>query len=60
MAGARMTDAFFAELKTLLPAEEPVGPEGVRPRVPHCVVIKVLWYLQVTGCRWDDVPLELD
>jgi len=59
MAGARMPDAFFAELETLLPAEEPMGPEGGSPRVPHRAVIKVLWYVLVTGCRWEDVPLEL-
>jgi transposase len=59
MAGARMPDAFFAELGTLLPAEEPTGPEGGRPRVPHCAVIKVLWYVLVTGCRREVVPLEL-
>ena len=54
-----MPEAFFAELKSLLPAEEPVGPEGGRPRVPHRVVIMVLWCVLVTGCRWEDVPLEL-
>jgi transposase len=50
---------FFAELESLLPAEEPMGPEGGRPRVPHRAVIKVLWYVMVTGSRWEDVPLEL-
>lgn len=59
MAGARMPDAFFAELECLLPPEEPVGREGGRPRVPHRAVVKVLWYVLVTGCRWEDVPLEL-
>jgi hypothetical protein len=37
-----MPDAFFAELEALLPSEEPMGPEGGRPRVPHRAVIKVL------------------
>jgi hypothetical protein len=59
MAGARMPEAFFAELKTLLPADEPVGPEGSRPRVSCRVVIKVLCCVLVTGCRWEDVPLAL-
>jgi len=26
-----MPDAYFSKLETLLPAEAPMGPEGVRP-----------------------------
>jgi hypothetical protein len=40
----RCSDAgcvLFEELVTLLPAEEPMRPEGGRPRIPHCAVIKV-------------------
>ena len=40
----RCSDAgcvLFEELGTLLPAEEPMGPEGGRPWIPHCAVIKV-------------------
>lgn len=59
MAAARMPDAFVAELETLLPAEDPRGPEGGRPRVPHRAVNNVLWYVLVTGCRSEDVPLKL-
>jgi hypothetical protein len=59
MACARMPDAFFAESESLLPPEEPMGPEGGTLWIPHRAVIKVLWYLPVTGCRWEDVPLQL-
>ena len=59
MAGARMPDGFFAELEPLQPAEEPMWPEGGRPRVPDLTVVKVPWYLLVTGCRWEDAPLKL-
>lgn len=59
MAGARMPDAFFAELE----CPPPGGASGTRGRSitrSAPTVVKVLWYVLVTGCRWDDVPLELD
>lgn len=59
MADARMPDEFFDELSPLLPAEKPVGRRGGRPPIPHRTVVKVIWFVLVTGCRWEDVPLEL-
>jgi transposase len=59
MAVARMPDEFFDVLQPFLPAEKPVGRRGGRPRTPHRVVVKVIWFVLVTGCRWEDVPLEL-
>jgi transposase len=56
---ARMPEAFFQELLPYLPAEKPVGPQGGRPPKPHAVVMKVIWFVLCTGCRWADVPLEL-
>lgn len=59
MAEARMPEEFFEELKPLLPPEPAVGPLGGRPPIAHGVVMKVIWFVLVTGCRWEDVPLEL-
>lgn len=59
MAIACMPDAFYQELEALLPAEKPVGDQGGRPRVSHFVVMKVIWFVLATGCRWEDVPAEL-
>lgn len=59
MADARMTDEFFEELSPFLPAEKSAGRRGGRPPIPHRVVVKVICFLLVTGCRWEDVPLEL-
>lgn len=56
---ARMPEEFFEELKPLLPAESVVGRQGGRPPVGHSIVVKVIWFVLVTGCRWEDVPLEL-
>lgn len=59
MAHARMPKEFFDELKPHLPPEQPVGRRGGRPRVNHNAVMRVIWYVLATGCRWEDVPLEL-
>lgn len=59
MAKAQMPDEFFVELQPHLPPEQPVGPDGGRPRCQHQVVMKVIWFVLVTGCRWEDVPQEL-
>lgn len=59
MADARMPEEFFEEVMTFLPVEQGVGPQGGRPPTPHHTVLKVLWFVLTTGCRWEDVPLEL-
>jgi transposase len=56
---ARMPEEFFAHLDRQLPPEEPVGPDGGRPRIGHKTVMKVIWFVLSTGCRWQDVPQEL-
>lgn len=59
MAIARMPDEFYRELEPLLPEQKHIGPKGGRPPVAHCIVMKVVWFVLATGCRWADVPLEL-
>lgn len=59
MAKAQMPDEFFLELEPHLPPEQPMGPHGGRPPIEHRVVMKVIWFVLVTGCRWEDVPREL-
>ena len=59
MAHARMPEAFFKLAAHHLPPEQPVGREGGRPCLDHRVVLKVLWFVLTTGCRWEDVPPEL-
>jgi transposase len=54
-----MPEAFFPLAAHHLPPEQPVGPEGGRPRLDHRVVLKVLWFVLTTGCRWEDIPPEL-
>src|SRR3954469_15435480 len=59
MAGARMPPGFYKLAAHHLPPERPVGPAGGRPVVEHRLVVKVLWFVLASGCRWEDVPPEL-
>ena len=59
MAKAQMPDEFFDELEPYLPPEQPIGPSGGRPPIAHRIVMKAIWFVLVTGCRWEDVPQEL-
>ncbi|MEO1237705.1 MAG: IS5 family transposase [Planctomycetota bacterium] len=54
-----MPEKFYRELERHLPPEQPVGPQGGRPRTKHRQVMKVIWYVLTTGVRWEDVPLEV-
>jgi transposase len=59
MASSRMPEGFFEQLEPHLPPEQPVGPRGGRPRIGHRAVVRVIWYVLTTGCRWEDVPPEM-
>jgi transposase len=56
MVAARMPDEFFDLVAHHLPPEPPrVG----RPWIGHRPVVRVIWFVLATGCRWEDVPVEL-
>lgn len=59
MADARMPDEFYELARPLLPAEKRVSLVGGRPAKSHRTVLKVIWFVLVTSCRWKDVPQEL-
>lgn len=59
MADCRMPVEFYEVASHHLPPDEPVGSAGGRPRTENLTVLKVLWYVLVTGCRWRDVPPEM-
>ena len=59
MADARMPEAFYEVVVSLLPPEKEPGPQGGRRAVGHHTVLKVIWFVLVTGCRWKDVPQEI-
>ena len=59
MADSRMPEEFYQDLEPHLPPEKTIGALGGRPAISHKVVMKVIWFVLVTGNRWQDVPLEL-
>jgi transposase len=59
MADACMPERFYELACSLLPAERERGPQGGRPPIAHDRVLKVIWFVLVTGCRWKDVPQEM-
>jgi transposase len=59
MAEAHLPDDFYDLVSHHLPPEQAVGPKGGRPRIGHRVALKVIWFVLVTGCRWEDVPHEM-
>jgi transposase len=59
MADARMPESFYELVRPLLPEEKRLGPDGGRPPIGHYSVLKVIWFVLVTGCRWKDVPKEM-
>ena len=59
MADARMPEDFYDLVSHHLPPEQPVGIKGGRPSITHRIVLRVIWFILVSGCRWEDVPLEM-
>lgn len=59
MADACMPEKLYQLAVPLLPLEKQPGPQGGRRPIGHHTVLKVIWFVLVTGCRWDDVPQEM-
>lgn len=59
MADACMPETFYDLARPMLPAEKEIGPNGGRPPKSHYLVLKVIWFVLVTSCRWKDVPKEM-
>ena len=59
MADACMPEKFYELARPMLPAEKEIGPQGGRRPTAHRTVLKVIWFVLVTSCRWKDVPQEM-
>lgn len=59
MADARMPEKFYELARSMLPPEKEIGPKGGRRPKSHHTVLKVIWFVLVTSCRWKDVPQEI-
>jgi transposase len=56
---AQMPDRFYEFAKKHLPKEKPIGKKGGRPPICHRIILNVIWFVEVTGCRWKDVPTQM-
>jgi transposase len=54
-----MPEEFYELAVVHLPEESVPGSAGGRRPIEHYTVLKVIWFVLVTGCRWKDVPREL-
>jgi transposase len=54
-----MPEKFYELARPMLPSEKEIGPDGGRPPKSHHAVLKVIWFVLVTSCRWKDVPKEM-
>jgi transposase len=59
MADACMPERFYELACPILPREKEIGPKGGRPPTAHRTVLKVIWFVLATGCRWKEVPHEM-
>lgn len=59
MANACMPEKFYELARPMLLAEKEIGPAGGRRPKSHHTVLKVIWFVLVTSCRWKDVPKEM-
>jgi len=51
MADARMPEKFYELALPMLPSQKEPGPDGGRRPIGHYRVLKVIWFVLVTGCR---------
>ena len=54
-----MPEKFYEVARPMLPLEKEPSPAGGRPPTTHRIVLRVIWFVLVTGCRWKDVPKEM-
>lgn len=59
MNATQLPDGFYDTVAHHLPPEQAPGPFGGRPRIPHRITIRVIWFVLTSGARWEDVPAEL-
>ncbi|MGD9715002.1 MAG: hypothetical protein AB7V46_23520, partial [Thermomicrobiales bacterium] len=49
---ARMPNEFFEMAVVHLPQQRLPGPKGGRKPIDHYTVLRVIWFVLVTGNRW--------
>lgn len=59
MATADLPEGFWKEIEPLLPPVEPPGEFGGRPRVPNQVALRGIFFVFLSGIRWEYLPREI-
>jgi transposase len=59
MASASLPEEFWSEIEPLLPPDEPPGQQGGRPRVPNKVAMRGIFFVLLSGIRWEYLPNEI-
>ena len=60
MADARMPEKFYELARTDVACGAGIlARKGAGRPIGHYSVLKVIWFVLVTGCRWKDVPQEM-
>ena len=59
MANADLPEDFWQQVEPLLPPVEPPGPWGGRPAVPNRVAMRGIYFVLLSGIRWEYLPREI-
>ena len=59
MSRAELPEELWSEMKSVLPPDRPMGPNGGRPWVPNKVAMRGIFFVLVTGIRWEYLPREI-
>jgi transposase len=59
MASASLPEELWLEIEPLLPPDEAPGKFGGRPRVPNKVAMRGIFFVLLTGIRWEYLPGEI-
>jgi transposase len=59
MAEPLVSDDLWARIEPLLPASEPSGEQGGRPRVPDRAALTGIIFVLVSGIPWEMLPQEM-
>lgn len=59
MASAALPEEFWSQIEPLLPPDVATGPLGGRPRVPNKVAMRGIFFVLLTGIRWEYLPREI-
>jgi len=59
MASAAMPEEFWLEIEPLLPPDKEPDRQGGRPRVPNKIAMRGIFFVLLTGIRWEYLPEEI-